>query len=330
MRRSGCEKMKDDSLTKGIKCEGAMLKRYDTLDGIRTLAAIGIIMMHVKENSDYNIHGFFYNSVIPFFTNFVFLFMTLSCFSMCCGYYEKFDNNQITMSEFYEKRYKKIWPFFALLVIMDLLMNVSIASVIEAFANLTLVYGLLPNPKITVIGVGWTLGVIFVFYLLFPFFCFLLNTKKRAWFSMIIAILLNIVCTEYFYDINHMLKGASPRGNFVFCAMYFLSGGLLYLYREKIQRVVKKYKIIYLCMCFIVTISFFMCDYYIDSLQSNTNYISNILMLIVFNVWLCYAIGEDSRLLNNSITKFMAAISMEIYLCHMVIFRVIEKMKFLS
>lgn len=46
---------------------------------------------------------------------------------------------------------------------------------------MTLCQGLLPNMRIEVIGVSWTLAVIFVFYMLFPFFCFLIGNKKRAW-----------------------------------------------------------------------------------------------------------------------------------------------------
>ena len=83
-------------------------ERYGAIDGLRTIAAIGIVMMHMRVNNDYAISGFVYDTVNASFTNFVFLFMTISAFGMCCGYYEKMRTNQISMSEFYKKRVEKI------------------------------------------------------------------------------------------------------------------------------------------------------------------------------------------------------------------------------
>ena len=68
-----------------------MKKHYGAIDGLRTIGCIGIIMMHMlsKDNNSYSISGFIAERMIPSFTNFVFLFMTVSAFGMCCGYYEK-------------------------------------------------------------------------------------------------------------------------------------------------------------------------------------------------------------------------------------------------
>ena len=103
----------------------------------------------------------------------------VSGFGMCCGYYQKIIDQKISVEDFYKKRYIKIWPYFALLCALDFVISPSKESLFEVFANLTLCQGLLPNAKISVIGVSWTLAVIFVFYMLFPFFCFLIGNKKR-------------------------------------------------------------------------------------------------------------------------------------------------------
>ena len=158
-----------------------MKERYGTIDGLRMIACIGIMMMHIQANNNYEITGYFYNTVIPSFTNFVFLFMTVSAFGMCCGYYEKVMNQTISLPDFYAKRFKKILPFFGVLVLIDVVISPSRAALFEAFADLTLLFGFLPNAgNISVIGVGWFLGLVFVFYLCFPFFCVLLANKKRA------------------------------------------------------------------------------------------------------------------------------------------------------
>ena len=94
-------------------------KRYGAIDGLRAIACLGIVMMHVKTNNAYAIDGFFYQSVITSLTNFVFLFMEVSAFGLCCGYYEKMISGKLSLSDFYKKRISKTLPFFAVLVILD-------------------------------------------------------------------------------------------------------------------------------------------------------------------------------------------------------------------
>lgn len=120
-------------------------KYYGAIDGLRTIACIGIVMMHIKANNAYEITGFVYDTLIASFTNFVFLFMVISAFGMCCGYLDKILNNEISLESFYRKRYSKILPFFTTLVLLDIVISPSKAALIEGFANVTLLFGLFPN-----------------------------------------------------------------------------------------------------------------------------------------------------------------------------------------
>ena len=47
--------------------------------------------------------------------------------------------------------------------------------------------------------------------------------------------------------------------------------------------------------------------------------------LIVSSFWLMYAIGSHDKILNNKFVSYISKISLEIYLCHMMFYRVIEK-----
>ena len=80
---------------------------------------------------------------------------------------------------------------------MDIVITPSIDALYEAFADITLLFGFL-GKSISVIGVGWFLGLIFVFYICFPFFCVLLQSKRRAWMAFAISLIYNFVCTVYF------------------------------------------------------------------------------------------------------------------------------------
>lgn len=257
----------------------------------------------MRANTNYEISGYVYNTIIPSFTNFVFLFMTVSAFGMCCGYYEKVLNNELELTEFYGKRFQKIVPFFGVLVLLDIVMSPSIASIYEGFADLTLLFGFLPN-SISVIGVGWFLGLIFVFYLIFPFFCVLLENKRRAWITFFISLIYNFACANYFNV---------GRTNILYSACFFLAGGLIYLYRNEIAKINQ-----WIVFC-IVLVS--IVNYYI--IGGNAY-----MCLFVSCSLLIYAIVYQGRILENQITKFFSNISMEIYLSHMVMFRSFEKIGF--
>ena len=277
-------------------------RHYGAIDGLRMIAAVGIVMMHIRANSNYEITGYVYNTIIPAFTNFVFLFMTVSAFGMCCGYYDKILKGTVDFTEFYGKRFKKILPFFGTLVLLDIIMSPSVASLYEGFADLTLLFGFLQK-SISVIGVGWFLGLVFVFYLIFPFFCVLIENKRRAWIAFAVSLLYNFVCANYF-EIG--------RTNILYSACFFLAGGLIYLYREEIAKL-NQWIALGVTGCAVVL-------YYLIG--------GNAMMcLLVSCTLLIYAIIKRGGVLENEVTKFFSGISMEIYLSHMVILRVVEKLK---
>lgn len=289
-------------------------KRYTSLDGIRAYAAIGIVLMHVLANISVKpSENYLTQTLIPFFTDFTLLFMAVSAFSMCCGYYEKIRNSDITPDSFYKKRYIRILPYFALLCLLDFLVAPDLETFYQLYANLTLCFGLLPEHNITVIGVGWFLGIVFLFYLLFPFFVFMLDNKKRAWISFLITVSFVLIIMN-----ANFITGNFSRTNFIFCAPYFLSGGLIYLYRDVIVKSIERYH--YLWLLFIIFIT--VCYFVFRSSFSGFGYFAE---LILFSLWLVYAIGSHTKFLSNKILKYLSNISMEIYLAHMVIFRIVEK-----
>ena len=273
------------------------MKKYYGIDWLRAVACIGILVMHIAANTRYTISGFLYQQVIPSFTDFVYLFMAISAFGMCCGYYDKVMSGQVNWTDFYGKRYAKILPFFCLLIVLDLVMNFSRSALYEGLVELTLLHGFIPD-SLNVIGVGWFLGTVFIFYLTFPFFCVLMEEKRRALWAFLLSIPLNYICLTYF-NLN--------RHNFLCSFCYFLAGGLLYLYKDKLQNVKWYYSIPALCLALLV--------YFLAGGNTLTR-------LCVVMVLLVCAISSDCR--KSRIAAFLSSISLEIYLSHMVIFRAVE------
>lgn len=300
-----------------MESKAGKAERYSGIDGLRTFSVVAIACMHVLANSSYQLDGFVFENLIPSFADFVYLFMMVSGFSLCCGYYDRIASGAITPEQFYSRRLSKIWPFFAVVTVLDVAVSPTLEALYEAFANLTLCFGLLPNPRISVIGVGWTLGVIFVFYLLFPFFCYLMSDKRRAWLAFVVAVIYNILCKAYFFDETHMPENFSGRVNILYCAVYFVAGGLIYCYRKKLGPIASRFR------CLLLTlIAGGMAGYFLLNEKMFA-------MVILFSLMLIYAIGrgEEKGVLNNRVTSFISSVSLELYLCHMVVLRVLQKLK---
>lgn len=197
-----------------------------------------------------------------------------------------------------------------MMVMISFAMDPSWSTFCQSFADLTMCFNLLPNPHIEVIGVGWFLGTVFTFYMLFPFFTFLLDNKKRGWMVLVSSLLFCYIAIDTFNNGNGFC-----RSNIINSAPFFISGGMIYLYRRGIKSWVEKHWIIALASCLVLTILRFVVD--IKELFILPD-------LLVFAAWLTYAIGSKDIVLNNGGAKYLSGISMEIYLCHMMFFRVVS------
>ena len=93
-----------------------MKERYEGIDGLKAYAILGIALMHVLANGEYGIGGFVFERLIPSFTNLVFLFMMVSGFGMCCGYYQKFKDQKIGVEK--HRSYTTIYSSWHSLVLL--------------------------------------------------------------------------------------------------------------------------------------------------------------------------------------------------------------------
>lgn len=193
---------------------------------------------------------------------------------------------------------------------IDVLLSFSKESIFEGFANITLVFGLIPHESISVIGVGWTLGVIFVFYLLYPFVVYLMKNRIRFCLAYIATLIYAFVVNDYF---------GLGKVDFLFCACYFMGGAWLFLNKEKIEQ---KGKRAYLLLAIIgLSALYYICAF-------KLKWALNIVQYILFLIICMYAIVVSNKktLLSNKIVAFLSTISLEIYLCHMVAYRIVEKL----
>ena len=300
-----------------------MRDRYENLDGLRAISCLAIIAMHVRANAQYQL-GDAAARVIGAWTHFVPLFMMISGFGMFCGYYERFRDGRLALNDFYARRYRKLLPFFVTLILIDIALDRSLAHVVEGLTETTLVFGLLPNNDPEVIGVCWTLGVIFLFYMLFPFFVFLCWNRRRALMAFGVSVVLALFCNAYFFTDRFVAAGFSARHSFLYCAPYFLGGAVTYLYRGEIARIVSPRRWLWLAGCAVLTAAWYLAPAKPGGISFEVP--RNALL---FMAWLWYAISVKSAVLSNRATAYLSAVSLELYLAQMVIFRAAEKAKLL-
>lgn len=168
-------------------------ERYESLNGIRAYTCVGVVLKHVLANGNFSLRGFVFERLIPSF-QFSMFFMLISAFAMCCGYYEQFKNGTVSLEQFYKRRYRRIWPFFALLCTVELIVTHNLNALYEWFADLTLAFGLIPNHEIRRRGrlvFGNCLRVLYDF----PFFRFPDEGQETR-----------MVCNGHLYHIAHSVR----------------------------------------------------------------------------------------------------------------------------
>lgn len=297
------------------------VKKYRNIDALRSFGCLAIIAWHVKANTNFNGGGVLTERIIPSFDYLVYLFMIISGFGMCNGYYKKLKDGNYDLNKFYSRRYKKTVPFFSILIIMNCILEFNRESIFEGLMEITMLFGFLPNNSLSVIGVAWTLGAIFAFYIIFPFVVFLLNDKRRGVISLIVALGITYMCQSYFMTEKFVTSNFTMRHSFLFCLPYFLSGGLIYLYRNELSATVNLHKSAVLLGCVILAVGYLLSPDEIggfDLIVPKT--------LILYSAMVCAVLGEQNKWLSNRLTRFISEISMEMYLAHMVVFRVVEKL----
>lgn len=295
-------------------------RKYRNIDALRTFGCLAIIAWHVKANTGFSTGGGVLDKVIPSFDYLVYLFMIISGFGMCNGYYQKLKTGTYSIDAFYSKRYKRTVPFFALLILLNCVIEFTPKTVCEGLMEITMLFGFLPNNTLSTIGVAWTLGAIFAFYIIFPFIVFLLYSPKRGIVSFVISLVITYMCQCYFMTERFVTENFVMRHSFLYCLPYFLIGGIVYLYKDEIERFVNQFKVISLCIVLALTVGYYITPDVINSIN-----IVVIKTLILYTGWLGLALGYDNRLMNNKFTNYISNLSMEMYLSHMVVFRIVEK-----
>ena len=166
---------------------------WDLLRGCCAYAVGTYHLLTWQKVADLNPFGFFG----------VYLFFVLSGASLVINYHERFirQPGHATLRKFLFVRYMRLLPLFAVLVLLSLpwklkTQGLSPELLLKVVSNLSFTFGFgSPLTHSMIVG-GWSLGIEFIFYLLFPVFLLLLGAGKNErgmWLAFAALLLLQAV-----------------------------------------------------------------------------------------------------------------------------------------
>lgn len=220
--------------------------RVNSLDILRFTLALFVIWAHYVElilNTNLNC----FNLSVSYSA--VNIFFIMSGYLMPSSF-----NSSPTIKSFYLKRFNRIYIGYSLCILATVSIGYWVTSCEPYFnlelvkyitANLLTLNFLQPsltclfqnNPSSVINGSLWSIKVELMFYLLVPLiYKFTQNNSKRLYFifciSILMKILISFLISKYNSTIWYSLNNQLPSR-----LCYFLTGWMLYIYKEKLQKI---------------------------------------------------------------------------------------------
>jgi len=220
-------------------------KRYDSVDIIRGIAMIMIIILHYCTN--FHITGI---SLLDYFQMACPIFFVTSGFGIMCSINNKFDGriDRSNIFRFYISRYKSLAPTWYSAILLTFVVNTILINLtdipiqigvnrdaISILCNLLFINGLLPFCNNDVMLGGWYIGTTAVLYALTPAITKMINVKHKYAFAVISSVI--GMGIWFIWDYTFSASIADPNfGYYLFLVHYpeYLLGVFLYYnYKER-------------------------------------------------------------------------------------------------
>lgn len=201
--------------------------RLAGLEVLRGLAASGIVLFHLHAIYLPVPEGWI-RDVVKSLSAAVPLFFALSAFSLLFGYADRLGSTA-DLVRFYTRRAFRILPLFYALLAFQLLRElyqthwISLSTLV---VNLLFLFPFFPGQHESLVWAGWSLGVEWLFYLIFPLMVLLARSVRASAWALLLFWIANIAVARVSDSAGLVAsyRSMSLPANL----LYFLSGTLAY------------------------------------------------------------------------------------------------------
>jgi len=310
-------------------CKALFLVEFDIfmkqhllgLDILRGICALSIAIYHV----------YFWSHDIEFtvISRYgVYIFFILSGFSINYQYANKIKNLD-DIKLFIAKRFIRLFPLLFLVIISTHMMpmlkgNFSLSAFYSAIMTGTLLFGF-GEPSLTAsITGGWSLGIEFSFYILYPLILSICQSTRSYIVLTFILFLLKIIFAEYIVHSNTPYNGYWPIFytnplNFFF---YFVIGCYFATIYPYLQKFVNSSYVYYSCLPLLFL---FYLPTNMDFKNIVTGYLGILFTLLSGLIVLAYSLYSPRHFIEKKLAKILGDASYGLYLLHPLIWGALTK-----
>jgi peptidoglycan/LPS O-acetylase OafA/YrhL len=286
-----------------------MVNRIEGLDLLRGVCAVGVAIYHFSSWLQLG----FVSANIGYY--FVYIFFVISGASLYMSYSARL-SSATNFKNFILIRYFRLAPLFALVVALTPFIRdasfsgYDLSYLLKSGLNITFAFGL-GNPGIdSLVAGGWSLGIEFAYYLIFPIFLAFLGLKYSILVFALQIIFVNLIASQ-----NSWGPFIQPLA-FIW---YFYSGCFLALICEKIDINLAPFRRVALiiAMSFVIFLLFDKPLSMADVLTGWRSVVMPILcVVLVFSMF---------HSINSKIVNFLGQISYGFYLIHPLVFYQVQR-----
>jgi peptidoglycan/LPS O-acetylase OafA/YrhL len=297
----------------------ASKKRIGSIDTLRGLGAISIIVFHLLFIADLKLPDGFLKSFATMGGAAVPLFFAISAYSMAYAYDQQL-SAQDGVRQYFTRRYLRIAPLFYFMLIINMfigwLMSDSSYKLLDVFLSLSFLFPFIPGKHQSLVMAGWAIGIQWVFYAVFPLLLLLTSNLLRSFIFLIIALLISI----WMDDLGTLFPGVPDSYfymNFANHLVFFASGFFAYQLRFFLQKFLKKAthgtttisSLLFMIGWLLLILYFYL----------HFRFPFDIVMVLTWSVWLTGASLGFSKLINNRLLQHIGKVSYSTYLTHPVV-----------
>jgi len=294
--------------------------RLSGLEVLRGLAATSIVIFHLNA-----IHVHLPSGpaslLVSTLSGAVPLFFALSAFSLLYGYRDRlFDEG--SLKRFYLRRVFRILPLFYVMLLIYYARATYYGGYVskgELLINSLFLFPFFPGKHESLVWAGWSLGVEWCFYILFPVFALISREKLLSIVTFLIMCALSLAATRLVLDIP--LEKSFSGMNFPKNLVYFQAGVMTFSLvcqsvaseqRDRILVVIKHKSSALLLLTFLLLISHRFTPFpFIRVILP-----SELFLAFVCCIWIVIAYLGLPAWVDNVISRSLGKLSYGIYLLH--------------